>query len=113
MLSVENGAEWIHPFIEHLAHTYKMMPQAFEENPVDAFKRCVYLSPFHEDDFTRLIDVMGVDHLCFGSDFPHPEGLAEPTSFVDHLPADLPKDDVAAIMGGNLGRLMKVGVGVS
>jgi predicted TIM-barrel fold metal-dependent hydrolase len=112
VLSVENGAEWIFPFLEHLAHTYKMMPQAFEENPVDAFKRCVYFSPFHEDDFTRLIAEVGVEHLCFGSDYPHPEGLAEPTSFVDHLPPGLPEADVAAIMGGNLARLMKVDVPV-
>ncbi|MDH5239074.1 MAG: amidohydrolase, partial [Acidimicrobiia bacterium] len=47
-----------------------------------------------------------------GSDYPHPEGLAEPCSYLDHLPAGLSDDDTAAIMGGNLGRLMGVPVGV-
>jgi predicted TIM-barrel fold metal-dependent hydrolase len=51
---------------------------------------------------------MGADHLLFGSDYPHPEGLAEPCSYVDHLPGGLADDDVAAVMGGNLGRLMGV-----
>jgi predicted TIM-barrel fold metal-dependent hydrolase len=85
------------------------MPQAFDEDPLDAFRRNVYLSPFHEDDIDQLVDVMGADHLLFGSDYPHPEGLAEPCSYVDHLPDGLADDDVAAIMGGNLARLMRVG----
>jgi predicted TIM-barrel fold metal-dependent hydrolase len=84
------------------------MPQFFPEHPVEAFKRNVYVSPFHEDDLSGLIDLIGVDHLLFGSDFPHPEGLAEPCSYLDHLPADLSDDEVAKIMGGNLAGLMGV-----
>ncbi len=45
--------------------------------------------------------------MLFGSDFPHPEGMADPLSFVDELTA-LPHEDVVKIMGGNLSRLMKV-----
>ena len=77
----------------------------------EAFKRNVYMSPFHEDDLGELVDIMGADHILFGSDYPHPEGLAEPCSYLDHLPAG-PTDDVAKIMGGNLGRIMGVGVPV-
>ena len=106
--SIENGGDWVPPFLEHLADTYSKMPHAFDEDPVAAFKRNVYVSPFHEDDIGELIDLLGVDHLLFGSDFPHPEGLAEPCSYVDHLPPGLPDADVAAIMGGNLARLMRV-----
>ena len=32
-----------------------------------------------------LIDLLGVDHVLFGSDFPHPEGMCDPLSFVDDL----------------------------
>jgi predicted TIM-barrel fold metal-dependent hydrolase len=106
--SIENGGDWVTPFVEHLEDVQRKMPQAFDEDPVDAFKRNVYVSPFHEDDIGQLVDVMGAHHLLFGSDYPHPEGLAEPCSYVDHLPDRLPDDDVAAIMGGNLGRLMRV-----
>ncbi len=84
------------------------MPHAFDEDPVAAFKRNVYVSPFHEDDIAQLIELMGVDHLLFGSDYPHPEGLAEPCSYVDHLPAGLADEDLRAVMGGNLARLMRV-----
>ena len=79
--------------------------QAFDEDPIEAFKRNVWISPFHEDDIDGLIEAIGADHVLFGSDYPHPEGLAEPCWYLDHLPPGL-SEDVAAIMGGNLGRLM-------
>ncbi len=113
ILSVENGAEWVHPFLEHLEDTYKKMPQLFQGDPVEQFKHNVYVSPFHEDDFARLADVLGTEHLCMGSDYPHPEGLAEPCTFVDHLPATMSEDDKTAIMGANLARIMRVGVPVA
>jgi predicted TIM-barrel fold metal-dependent hydrolase len=108
VVSVENGADWVIPFLDHLADTYRKMPHAFDEDPVEAFKRNVWVSPFHEDDIAKLIDVLGLEKICFGSDYPHPEGLAEPRSYVDHLPEGLSDDAVAAIMGGNLAAAMKV-----
>jgi predicted TIM-barrel fold metal-dependent hydrolase len=106
--AVENGGDWVVPFVEHLEDAYRKMPQGFDEDPVEAFKRCVYVSPFHEDDIEQLIKVIGADHVLFGSDFPHPEGLAEPCSYIDHLPPGLPDGDLAGIMGGNLTRIMRV-----
>ena len=106
--SVENGGDWVAPYLEHLADVYRKMPQAFAEDPVEQFKRTVWISPFHEDNIERLLDLVGADHILFGSDYPHPEGLAEPCSYVDHLPPSLGRDDVAAIMGGNLGNIMRV-----
>jgi hypothetical protein len=44
----------------------------------------------------------------FGSDFPHPGGLAQPASYTEHLPSSLGKEDVRKIMGGNLGKLMGI-----
>jgi predicted TIM-barrel fold metal-dependent hydrolase len=108
--SIENGADWVIPFLEHLADVHRKMPQMFDEDPVEAFKRNVYVAPFHEDDIAQLVEVLGVDHLLFGSDYPHPEGLAEPCSYADHLPSGMPEEDVAKIMGGNLSRIMRVDV---
>jgi len=68
------------------------------------------VSPFHEGKLDELIDAIGVDHVLFGSDYPHPEGLAEPCSYVDHLPPSVSDEDVAKIMGGNLGQLMGIEV---
>jgi predicted TIM-barrel fold metal-dependent hydrolase len=110
IILVENGAEWVPRFLESLAWTHKKMPQAFQEDPVEAFRRNIWISPFHEDDFGELAGLLGIDRLCFGSDWPHPEGLAEPCSFVDHLPSSFSDEEVQGIMGGNLAKALKLGV---
>jgi predicted TIM-barrel fold metal-dependent hydrolase len=108
--SIENGGNWVGPFLEHVHDAYRKMPQMFVEDPVEVFRRNVWISPFHEDDLAGLIDLVGVGQILFGSDFPHPEGLAEPCSYVDHLPPGLPGEDLARIMGGNLASIMRVPV---
>jgi predicted TIM-barrel fold metal-dependent hydrolase len=108
--AVETGGDWVVPFLAHLADVQRKMPHAFDGDPVAQFKHNVYISPFHEDDLGRLIDAVGADHVLFGSDFPHPEGLAEPCSYLDHLPEGLAEDDIKKVMGENLARIMKVDV---
>jgi predicted TIM-barrel fold metal-dependent hydrolase len=83
------------------------MPQAFPENPIEAFKRGVYVAPFWEDDFAQMADLCGVDRVIFGSDWPHPEGLAEPTHLIDDLQG-LDEEGQRKVMGGNMIDLFKV-----
>jgi predicted TIM-barrel fold metal-dependent hydrolase len=104
---VENGSHWVRPLIEAMEHAYKFSPEAFDEHPVEAFRRCFWVHPFHEDDPRGLADLIGVDNIIFGSDYPHPEGLADPLTFVDDL-VDFSDEDKAKIMGGNLARAMGV-----
>jgi predicted TIM-barrel fold metal-dependent hydrolase len=104
---VENGSSWVAPLLDRFRDIYKKMPQDFPEEPVSVFKRNIYISPFWEEDLGALAGLVGEEHVLFGSDFPHPEGLAEPASYVDELQG-LPEDTVRKIMGGNLARLMNV-----
>ena len=90
-----------------MADLYKKMPQDFPEDPIEVIKRNIYVSPFWEEDLGALAELIGVDHVLFGSDYPHPEGLADPASYVDEL-AGLPDESIRKIMGGNLARLMNV-----
>jgi len=53
--------------------------------PSDIFKRHVYVSPYHEEDVVGLARLIGADRVVFGSDFPHPEGLAEPAEYASLL----------------------------
>ena len=106
--TIENGGTWVKPLVESLNSVYKKMPHEFAEHPVNAFTRNVYVNPFWEDALEGLIEIMTPDRLLFGSDYPHPEGLANPVDFVDDLPDSLPDADVAKIMGGNLKELLKV-----
>jgi predicted TIM-barrel fold metal-dependent hydrolase len=104
---IENGSSWVAPLLANLADVYKKMPQDFLEDPVAVFKRAIHVSPFWEEDLGALAELIGVERVLFGSDYPHPEGLADPASYVDEL-AGLPDDTVRKIMGGNLARLMGV-----
>lgn len=104
---IENGSSWVAPLLANLADTYKKMPQDFMEDPVEVFKRNIYVSPFWEEDLGALAELIGTEHVLFGSDYPHPEGLADPASYVDELEG-LPEDAVRKIMGGNLASLMGV-----
>jgi predicted TIM-barrel fold metal-dependent hydrolase len=49
--------------------------------------------------------------VLFGSDYPHPEGLKDPLSYVDELEG-MPDDTVRKVMGANLAGLMGVSVPV-
>ena len=106
--TIENGGTWVRPLLEEFEGIYKKMPQEFTEHPVETFKRNVYVNPFWEDELDRLVELMGADRLLFGSDYPHPEGLADPIGYADDLPTDMPDADVAKIMGGNLAGLLGV-----
>ena len=102
---IENGSSWVEPLLNNLADIYKKMPQDFPEDPIAVFRRNIYVSPFWEEDLGALAGLIGEDHVLFGSDYPHPEGLADPASYVDELEG-VSDDVVRKIMGGNLARLM-------
>ncbi len=104
---VENGSNWVRPVLEALEHGYEFSPHDFEENPVEVFRRNIYVHPFHEEDVPGLVKLLGPDRVIFGSDWPHPEGLADPISYVDELKG-MPDEDVRKVMGGNLARLLHV-----
>ncbi len=106
---IENGSTWVRPLFEKLIEGYKKHPKAFPEHPIEVFKRNIHISPFWEEDLGALAEVVGEDNVLFGSDYPHPEGLAEPRSYMsalDHV-SDVARDK---IMGGNLARLMNIPV---
>ena len=104
---IENGSSWVEPLLKNFKDLYKKMPQDFLEDPVEVMKRNIYVSPFWEEDLVALADLIGVEHVLFGSDYPHPEGLADPASYVTQLEG-APEETVRKIMGGNLARLMNV-----
>lgn len=104
---VENGSSWVAPLLHNMADVYKKMPQDFPEDPIEVVKRNIYISPFWEENLGELAELIGEEHVLFGSDFPHPEGLAEPASYVKELDG-LSDETVRKIMGGNLARLMNV-----
>jgi predicted TIM-barrel fold metal-dependent hydrolase len=106
IVSVENGSQWLAPLMEALAGVYKKAPQNFAEDPLVGLRRNVWLSPFWEDDLRSLSDLLPIDHLLFGSDYPHPECLRDPLSYIDHLD-QLSDEEIGKVMGGNLSALVE------
>jgi predicted TIM-barrel fold metal-dependent hydrolase len=107
LVSVENGGSWVGLLAKNLELAWKKMPKEFPTHPVEVLRRNVWINPFWEDDLQGVIDLMGADRVCFGSDFPHPEGLAEPLSFADQL-GDLAPADVERIMSTNGFELLRL-----
>ena len=109
ILSVENGADWVGHLQHQLDATYRKMPQEFAEHPVEVFRRNVYVNPFWEDDVADVIELCGVEHVLFGSDYPHPEGLAEPLDYLDTLrDAQLDDTTIRHVMSANANALLGV-----
>jgi predicted TIM-barrel fold metal-dependent hydrolase len=104
---IENGSSWVQPLLQQLEHLYKMMRVQFLGDPVEEVRKRIHISPFYEEDLSVLTDLVGVERVLFGSDYPHPEGLADPMTYLDAIKT-LSEDDQRKVMGGNLSRLIPV-----
>jgi predicted TIM-barrel fold metal-dependent hydrolase len=99
--TIESGSDWVTGLLRKMKKVYRQVPSAFPGgNPVDDFRAHVWVSPYYEDDIRALADSIGADHVLFGSDFPHAEGLAEPTGYVKELD-DFTADETRMIMHDN------------
>ena len=102
LATIENGADWVRPLFGKLKKVWQMRGPMFPEDPRDTFRRHVYVAPFYENDLAGLTELIGVDHILFGSDYPHAEGLADPLSYVEDLAeARFDADAVDRIMYAN------------
>lgn len=98
--TIESGSYWMGGLLSKLKKAYGQMPFAFQQDPVEAVRKHIWVAPYYEDDIPQLAQQIGADHVLFGSDYPHGEGLADPISFVDDLPG-FSKDEIALIMRDN------------
>jgi predicted TIM-barrel fold metal-dependent hydrolase len=103
--SIENGSDWIYPLVKGLRKQANRTPWLFADDPLDTLEQHVWVTPYYEEDLRKLADTIGVEHVLFGSDWPHGEGLAEPAAFVDELTAFSP-DEVHRIMRANCAELV-------
>jgi predicted TIM-barrel fold metal-dependent hydrolase len=76
--------------------------------PSEVLKRHVFVSPYHEEDIVTLAETIGSSQVLFGSDFPHPEGLAEPGDFGNTI-TSLPEREIRGIMRENTRVLLGLG----
>ena len=111
VLSIENGSIWV-PYLLKLMDTKKGMGRYGrwiggrpKGRPSDTFKEHCWVAPYPEDDIDAMVELLGADRVLFGSDFPHPEGMVEPATYVD-LMHRTPPDQVRKVMHDNAAGLL-------
>jgi predicted TIM-barrel fold metal-dependent hydrolase len=91
--SVEYGSSWVAPLLRKLDHIARLFSKDLwrfgtpPAKPSDLLNRHLWVSPFFEDDVVGLCETLGVTQVLAGSDYPHPEGLADPAEFAAELDA--------------------------
>ncbi len=110
-LSVENGSLFVGYLLKVMDKMHGMgrngpwLGGRIKGRPSEIFRRHVSVAPYHEEDIVALAALIGDDRVLFGSDYPHPEGLAEPRDFAA-LVEPLGPDATDRIMGANLRALL-------
>lgn len=69
----------------------------------------LHVSPFYEEDIVGLVNDIGPERVMFGSDYPHPEGVAEPVDYARRLEG-LREDQIRMIMRDNAASLFGIEV---
>ncbi len=109
---VEFELAWVPHVLSAMDYTYRERTgeaiYRFKDDslPSDFFRRNVVLS-FQEDAVgIRLRDLIGVDNMMWGSDYPHSEStFPQSRKVLAQILAGVPADEQAKIVGGNTARV--------
>ena len=109
---VEFELSWAPYLLDQMDYTYRERHEEaiyrFKDGlrPRDFFHRNVVLS-FQEDAVgIRLRDLIGVDNMMWGSDYPHSEStFPQSRKILAEILAGVPDDEQAKIVGGNTARV--------
>lgn len=113
VICIELGSSWVRPLINKMDKAVKVGARGtwpggqLEDLPSQVFCNHVSIVPYPEDDIPDLIDVLGIERVLFGSDYPHPEGFAWPLDFATEL-LSLGPEAVRKIMYDNAAALLGV-----
>jgi len=109
---VEFELAWVPHLLSSMDYTYRERHEEalyrFKDGwrPSDFFHRNVFLS-FQEDEVgIRLRDIIGVDNMMWGSDYPHSEStFPQSQQILAQILAGVPEDECSKIVRGNTARL--------
>jgi predicted TIM-barrel fold metal-dependent hydrolase len=106
----EQGTPWLPYLLRKLDNAFQMGRKArwggLDRRPREIFREHFVVAPFPEENVQRVVAEVGIEPIVFGSDFPHGEGLAFPSEYVEAQLGGVPEDQVLAIMRDNLAKFL-------
>jgi predicted TIM-barrel fold metal-dependent hydrolase len=82
LATIELGCGWVKELLRNLEDAGR---GDLDDDPIDIFRRHIWVTPFESEDLCGLAEAIGADRIMFGSDYPHMDGLAEPATYADAL----------------------------
>jgi predicted TIM-barrel fold metal-dependent hydrolase len=105
----EQGTVWLPYALRKMDHAFLMGRKAkwadngrLERRPSEIFRQHFIVAPFPEENVSRVVAEVGIEPIVFGSDFPHGEGLAWPSKYVDAQLSRFSEAEQKRIMRDNL-----------
>ena len=109
--SVEHRLSWVPHFLDRLDHNYihsAFGGYQFKEGalPSDFFHKNVFLGVQEDALGIKMRDIIGVDTLQWGSDYPHGAStFPRSREILEEILADCTAEEKAKIVGGNTARV--------
>jgi predicted TIM-barrel fold metal-dependent hydrolase len=110
--AIEWGAAWLPAHLDRLAKLTRAGTNKDswrfgrpDLDPFETFARNQWIVPYYEDDILALVASLGDQRLLAGSDYPHPEGLADPNEFAEEL-VGLPEQSQRRILHDNAAAML-------
>jgi predicted TIM-barrel fold metal-dependent hydrolase len=113
--SVEHETAWVPHWLRQMDFTYRERPalgRAWKSRhamlPSEYWQRNMFVEFMEDDCGIRLRDVIGVDNMLWGNDFPHAESTwPKSREFLDRIFAGTPDEDRRKITADNAAKLFR------
>jgi predicted TIM-barrel fold metal-dependent hydrolase len=113
--SVEHETAWVPHWLRQMDFTHRERPalgRAWKSRhamlPSEYWQRNMFVEFMEDDCGIRLRDVIGVDNMLWGNDFPHAESTwPKSREFLDRIFAGAPDEDRRKITADNAARIFR------
>jgi predicted TIM-barrel fold metal-dependent hydrolase len=113
--SVEHETAWVPHWLKQMDFTYCERPtltRGWKSRhgllPSEYWHRNMFVEFMEDDCGIRLRDIIGVDNMLWGNDFPHAESTwPKSQEFLDRIFAGTPEDDRRKITSDNAAKLFR------
>jgi uncharacterized protein len=110
VISMEHGCIWLPGWlrmIDFTANVFKRL-RPFAEMPSETAKRNIKVAPFAGEPVGWVIEQVGPEMLVYASDYPHPEGSADPIGKFEESMPNCGPQVLDAFYYGNMAKILRL-----